>query len=147
MNHQQMLSFVDNSGASMLINVDEHSDVCNKNTDRFECGSWISYVNWRKQGEYFWIRNSRDLTHGSCNGQDPWNFDLDWNKVKSIYSKQEIDLCKYLKGCVGIGLCLSPCYCYNGAENIFRDMINKYNIPYKRGRRNEYFGAKRKPPE
>src|SRR5208337_4956594 len=147
MNHQQMTKFVDNSGANLLINVDKHSDICSSDIRRFECGSWVSYIKWRKTGEYLWIRSDRDFCCGSCNGDRFWSEDNDWGKVKSIHHKQDIDLCEYLPECTGIGLCMSPQYANYDIRELFKMIIKAFNIPYKKGRRNENYGRTRKPPQ
>lgn len=66
MNHNQMLKYVDCSSARRLINLDAHSDLADKDVDERNIGTWISYVKWRKEGEYFWLRNAHDPWAGEC---------------------------------------------------------------------------------
>ncbi len=149
MNHQQLLTHVNRSGANLLINVDEHSDLVDTTVKIFECGSWISYVEWRKDGEYLWVRNKRSASYGSCNQLcNHWNEDSDWGSTKSVFRKQAVDLCPYLQDCVGIGLCLSPSFCVKGAEDLFKMLIKAFYIPYKKGQSNEWNNRRyRRPPD
>ena len=86
MNHQQLLREVNGSQASRLINVDEHSDLAPADCDELNCGTWVSYVRWRRGGEYLWIRNTRELS-GSCNygSWENWKADTDWWMARSEY--------------------------------------------------------------
>lgn len=139
MNHQQLLSSVNDSGADLLVNVDEHSDLTDSGVTIFECGSWVSYVEWRHYGRYLWVRNVQNTSRGSCNlGQKVWNAGSDWMSTTTIFKKQEVDLCPYLQDCVGIGLCLSPSFCVCGAEDLFQMLIKKFSIPYQSGQSNEF---------
>ena len=135
MNHQQMLSSVNDSGASRLINIDEHSDLADRNVDRLECGTWISYVNWRRQGTYIWIRPKIHY-YGSCNGNDwgLWNQGTDGDRSESRYiDSKNLRVTTYLYDCVGVGLCMSPAYAIADVANVFRDIVKKYGIPYREG--------------
>ena len=149
MNHQQLLQDVDESDADRLVNVDEHSDLTDTTVNIFECGSWISYVRWRKRGEYLWIRNQRGTIHGSCNRyRGYWDAGSDWGETRGIFRRQEIDLCLYLQECVGIGLCLSPSFCVCGAEDLFKMLVKMFDIPYKKGKHNEFNHRQyRRPPD
>jgi hypothetical protein len=162
MNHQQMCKYVDSSKATTLINVDQHSDVCTATINRFECGSWVSYVKWRKEGKYLWVRNSTSTSDGSCNGYGfgaatGWKYGSDWKELESFYKAQSFNvdgLCDFSK-IVGVGLCLSPAYNadrkwhstkYIWAEPLFRELVKKYKFPNIKGQRRETIAATRKPP-
>jgi hypothetical protein len=161
MNHQQMCRYVDASKASILINIDQHSDVCTSTINKFECGSWISYVKWRKEGKYLWVRNSTSTSNGNCNGWQfgntpSWRYGSDWGELKSIYKAQSFNvdkLCDF-SSIVGVGLCLSPAYnsdrnrerSSKWAEPLFRELVEKYKFPYIKGQRQETIAATRKPP-
>lgn len=52
-----------------------------------------------------------------------------------------------LRDCVEVGFVLSPAFSDEGFEEVFRLMVEKFNIPYTKGVRNEHdFCAIRKPP-
>jgi hypothetical protein len=139
MNHQQMLAYVNASGAKRLINIDAHSDLAESSVRKRDCGTWISYVTWRKQGEYIWIRPDASF-QGSCNGDDRaiWNNDTDWKYSVSRYiSRKNLKLTTYLHDCVGVGLCMSPAYASSEVVEVFREIVDRYGIPYRKGRMNE----------
>jgi hypothetical protein len=145
MNHQQLLPFVDSCNATCLVNVDEHSDLYNVNIEALSCGSWISYVQWRKNGRYLWIRKDSSTKH-HCNYVLPeqwgdngwkrhriWNTNTDWNISKSIHiSSIKLDQFN-LRDCVGIGLSLSPDYTQPALQQLFRELVKEYSLPYKKG--------------
>jgi hypothetical protein len=149
MNHQQLLQSINRSGADLLVNVDEHSDLADTDITIFECGTWVSYVKWRTQGSYLWIRNQRGTSHGSCNhGQKTWNMGSDWWSSRSVFETQEVNLCPYLRDCVGIGLCLSPSFCVSGAKELFEMLVKAFHISYTEGQANEYSNRQyRRPPD
>jgi len=149
MNHQQLLPSINKSGADLLVNVDEHSDLTDTDVNIFECGTWVSYVKWRTRGKYLWIRNQKGVSHGSCNhGQKFWNSGSDWLTTNTVFEPQEVDLSLYLRDCVGIGLCLSPSFCAFGAEDLFKMLVKAFHIPYKKGQADEYSNRQyRRPPE
>ena len=149
MNHQQLLQSINRSGADFLVNVDEHSDLTNTDVNIFTCGTWVSYVKWRTQGQYLWVRNQQGTNHGNCNhGQKSWNTGSDWYSTNTIFATQEVDLRQYLKDCVGIGLCLSPSFCVFGAEDLFKMLVKAFHIPYRKGQANEYNNLQyRRPPD
>lgn len=135
MNHQQMLPEVNASGASRLINIDEHSDLAEATVKKLACGTWISYVKWRKQGTYIWIRPEQSY-QGSCNGDDRaiWNAGTDWKYSESKYiSRRNLQITKYLQDCVGVGLCMSPAYVFPDIIVVFREIVDRYGIPYRKG--------------
>jgi hypothetical protein len=139
MNHQQMLPAVNVSGANRLINIDEHSDLAESSVSKLNCGTWISYVRWRKDGEYIWIRSHRDF-QGSCNGNDRghWTEDTDWGRCSSRHIKRDrLNIMTYLRDCVGVGICMSPAYALGAVAEVFREIVDRYGIPYRKGRLNE----------
>jgi hypothetical protein len=162
MNHQQMEWFVSQSDARTLVNIDTHSDITHVDVNDFNCGTWVSYVRWRKDGNYIWYRSNPSTEAGNCNTRltEPWNGGADWKSVTSSYKKQSFDFSSNLdlSNVVGVGLCLSPTF--NGDDNtcgyppcetwtmetVFRDIVKKYKLPYLKGRRYEHFGSYRRPP-
>ena len=148
MNHQQMLLEVNASEARRLINIDQHSDLAEVGVSKLNCGTWISYVRWRKDGEYIWIRSHADY-QGSCNGDDRgnWAKDVDWGPCSSQYIKQEnIKVTAYLCDCVGVGICMSPAYASKAVTDVFREIVDQYGIPYRKGLMNESNSRKVRPP-
>ncbi len=145
MNHQQMLKEVNESEADRLINIDAHADLSESAVEDLNCGTWVSYVRWRRGAEYIWVRNRRDY-YGSCNwthhgirraSSRGWYFGSDWGIVNTEYPGRDLNLMKYTRWCVGIGLCLSPEWCSEEGESVFYELIDEFGIPYRRGRRNE----------
>lgn len=136
MNHQQLLPFVNKSGARKLINIDEHSDVTCV-PQNLHCGSWVSYVTWRTTGTYYWIRNSSSFS-GSCNCTNSWDQGLDWAYRCTNYVKETVLApVDYIGGVVGVGICMSPWYSSLAVVETFRELVRKYNLPYKKGRMRE----------
>jgi hypothetical protein len=148
MNHQQLLPIINTSGANHLVNIDEHSDLTACDVNELECGTWVSYVTWRRTGTYLWIRSQKGTAYGSCNGEDnSWNKGNDWKKAESKYiNPDNLRLVKYLSNCVGIGICMSPNYANYDLMDIFRKVIKQYNIPYKKGVMRENNKRKIRPP-
>jgi hypothetical protein len=158
MNHQQLLKAVNESKASTLVNIDTHSDFAGKAVTDLNCGTWVAYVNWRKEGKYIWYRSGVTDEEGRCdwNG-DAWNSDSDWKSSRTAHRGQGYDFSKSLdlKNVVGVGICLSPDFNMDhmmnyekGAttfEDVFKGLVKKYDIPYLKGRRNENFGFYRIP--
>jgi len=139
MNHQQMLPEVNASGALQLINIDEHSDLSEKTVGSFDCGTWVSYVKWRQQGTYIWVRPDKSY-QGSCNGDDraTWNALTDWKYSDSRYiARKNLRITNYLQDCVGVGLCMSPAYACSDVIRVFRHIVKHYDIPYRKGLRKE----------
>jgi hypothetical protein len=132
--------------------VDYHSDLAEPGVDSFECGTWVSYVKWRKRGEYLWIRCRKDTEEGNCNNPYRWNEKIDWKHVQTRYMplqrrKSRKALLPYLKNCVGIGICLSPSFSNKLIQIAARKLIREYQIPYVKGRTDEYaMGRTLKPP-
>jgi hypothetical protein len=164
MNHQQLEKFVSKSNARTLINIDTHSDLSEASTTDFNCGTWVAYVSWRKEGKYIWYRGHNDTDVGSCNSGKPWMEGTDWLSYKTAFRKQSFDFSSKLdiSNVVGVGLCLSPSYNGDGCsapgyyyanhnpddlrmEKVFKFIVNKYNLPYLKGRRIEHFGRDRHP--
>ena len=150
MNHQQLLPYVDKSRARTLVNVDYHSDLHEANTQEFHCGSWVSFVKWRKQGRYLWVRQTVNSSQGSCNhkGFGPnWNSNTDWLSAQTVRCACRPDLCKYLPKCVGIGLCRSPAYAEEPLQNLYFRLLKKYRIQYIVGDLTENVTEHRRPPK
>jgi hypothetical protein len=147
MNHQQMLREVNASKAKRLTNIDAHSDLAESSVSKLNCGTWISYVTWRKQGEYIWIRPDVGYQN-SCNGDDRaiWNAGTDWKYSVSRYiSRRNLKITTYLHDCVGVGLCMSPAYAPIEVVEVFREIVDRYGIPYRKGRWNEETTRRMRP--
>jgi hypothetical protein len=136
MNHQQMLPFVNVSKARQLVNLDAHSDLESRDVITLNCGSWVSYVRWRKEGTYLWIRNEWSL-FGSCNGEARWNKDTDWENTRTERVSKSLQLKSLLNGCVGVGLAMSPWYTSKEHMVLFRILVEEFELPYKKGRMRE----------
>lgn len=154
MNHQQMLRFVDKSLARHFVNVDYHSDLAATGCDVFECGTWISYIKWRKENnaKYTWIRPVRNVYAGDCS-----NFEIfeninknylqpiikptntDWNEIKfKCISPKRLLKDNIFNNVSNVSLCLSPTYIKsNILEDIFREMVDRFNLRYYKGVRDE----------
>lgn len=145
MNHQQLLADVNASNATTLINLDTHADLHWEYTNVLDCGSWVSFVTWRHQGTYSWVRMQQSIEDGNCNGKLKWNGDTDWKKTKATLHTTSIK--SFLRrDCVGIGLCLSPHYVKPSGLRIFREMVSEFKIPYKKGRiKEELVGRELRP--
>lgn len=141
MNHQQMLRFVDESKARTVINLDQHSDIHSKDTDYLDCGSWLSYVKWRKHGKYIWARNYQKTEYGNCNWRHfNWDGDLDWAEAKSdFFNPKTFDIKELLTQNVSdVCICLSPGYT---PKDVYTELYSKLMaLPYLKGRLNENFG-------
>jgi hypothetical protein len=141
MNHNQMLKHVDSSQARRLINLDAHSDLADKDVDERNIGTWISYVKWRKEGEYFWLRNERDPWAGECGYffTPRQNKKTDWKKVKTLFSASAINSEQINDmNLVGIGVCMSPIFCSLTHEWVFQDWVKDNKILYTKGVRKEH---------
>lgn len=148
MNHQQMLPHVNHSAARTLVNLDQHSDARDVRVDRFDCGSWISYVNWRKDGQFVWAKNNPDMARGNCNWKfnAPWNQNIGWGLTRADILDQKFNIHDLLKDAFGIGICLSPAYTYKQVYDAVRPILK--GLPYQPGwtRENERYKAM-KPPK
>lgn len=151
MNHQQLLGYVNDSKSDLLINVDTHADIAAE--DQFltelNCGTWLSFVKWRKQADYLWVRSGY-IWQGNCNGVagERWNRGHGWNSAKTKKMPENLDLVDLVKDyeLTGVGLVLSPDYIVDGElEEVFRYVISRYNLLYRKGRRNENYARKVKP--
>ena len=150
MNHQQLLPFINASNARTLVNVDEHSDLSVATEHELTCGSWVSYVKWRSDGVYAWLRNSEDTEHGQCNGRGSWNMGTDWWVAATactdpvLYFQRNRGL-HYVER---VGVCLSPEYTNKRQQKTFYDLLHEYAVPYKKGRlAEESLRRKAKPPK
>jgi hypothetical protein len=151
MNHQQMLPYVNKSGASKLINVDYHSDASHIRTlASFNCGTWVSYIDWSDKGTYVWIRPTQYTFPGNCNGtKGRWDIGIGWKKSYGVFKKDGKNAFAKIKksDIIGVGLCLSPAYIESDIlESTFRVLLDKYDITYKKGIRHERHEAYRIPP-
>lgn len=142
MNHQQMLPFVAASSARRLVNIDAHSDLTTKIAE-LHCGSWVSYVPWRREGAYWWITNNLAID-GECEHpplffrtHDPaWSNLSEWGQIK-VSEDADILPRGVFYNVVGAGLCMSPSFCGSGHDAVFKCCLKRHQIPYRRGRRNE----------
>jgi len=136
MNHQQMMPAVSASPARRLLNVDAHDDLIIE-PESLGCGSWVSFVEWAPQGTYEWIRRG-SLFIGSCDGRIRWrsrNHGTNWNRIRAR-KLREFPFEELQNDIVEVGLCMSPGYCdfRHRHDEVFREVIRRYWIPYRRGR-------------
>jgi hypothetical protein len=145
MNHQQLLNPVNESQARRLINIDKHSDLADSRVDRLNCGTWISYVKWRRDnGRYLWL-HKHSAWEGECN-QDPEIFRekvtvpslSDWTKIAHRRIRYNPDP-KWLmdRDIVNFGLVLSPSFSDRDLEPVFRAIVKEHKISYLKGMRRE----------
>lgn len=148
MNHQQLLPYVNDSGANHLINIDYHSDLNNITVRELHCGSWVSYVKWRTSGKYTWIRPEKDPSRGRCeNFGTRWNSYTDWKSARSVIEPPaKFRPTKFLPGCVGIGLCMSPAFINPVMREFFKEFIRLCKIPYESGDPSEIVSVPCVPP-
>lgn len=153
MNHQQMLRFVDASGCNRLLNVDTHSDLAETDVDEFCCGTWVSYVKWRKTGSYVW-HHGYSAGRGDCSARDvlfkprsPYNRG-ERSGWESVFHIRRLGMPPLTEDITSVGVCLSPSYVDFPDESaeLLREWTKKYNVPYVRGRKDEHFGVTRRPP-
>lgn len=146
MNHIQMLDEVNTSGAAELFNMDTHSDLADKDCRHLNVGTWVSYVKWRQRGCYIWARGNSNLWQGECNGSNDmfnsrgkiYNWKTDWKSVTThSYRKSEPCLEDLMKGAIKVCVCLSPMYRDNELEKVFQNWRRLWNVPYRRGLRDE----------
>lgn len=154
MNHQQMLRFVNASGCTRLVNVDTHSDLTEAGVEEFNCGTWVSYVAWRKNGAYHWHHGDK-AKHGECSASPSGLFSagktpkmraalVGW---KTVTHTRDKEMPKLTPDITSIGVCLSPSF-VDGAEvvtEVLQQWTKKHGIPYVRGRWDERFSTPRKP--
>lgn len=148
MNHQQLLPHVDASAARHLVNIDYHSDLNDITVKELHCGSWVSYVSWRAQGRYTWIRPERDPSVGKCTSEyNRWNAFTDWKSTRSlIVAPHKFRLNKYLPNCAGIGLCMSPAFISMPMREFFLELVRLCKLPYEPGDLSELISEARLPP-
>jgi hypothetical protein len=135
MNHQQMLWNVNRTHVQRLVNLDFHSDLNDKNVEELHCGSWVSYVQWRRWGEYIWVRPKKDPSLGCCNrNDDHWNDGTDWKKaVSMVRSPENMDLRSLYTNCQAIGVCMSPAFINKAMQEAFLQIVTANKIPYRPG--------------
>lgn len=148
MNHHQMLPLVDASGADTLVNIDMHSDLADSTVRDLNCGTFVSYVSWRRTGHYHWIQGDV-IRDGECNPNDPiWSRNgrhnvgiTDWASLQRTFTQTAPDPLTLIgvrsPRCVGVGVCLSPSYCGWDLEQVFHAWRKRWNVPYRKGRRDE----------
>lgn len=155
MNHQQLLGPVNKSGADTLINIDRHSDLTDPTeTDILECGSWATFVAFRKTGHYRWIQSGH-VSSGECNGDHPifrangkHNLSrTDWESIQRIGTDTPPPPKKIMKNVVSVGVVLSPSFCDRELEPIFHQWRRDWKIPYRKGTRNEWAARRTLSPK
>jgi hypothetical protein len=147
MNHQQLLWNVNRTPVQRLINFDFHSDLVSADVKELHCGSWVSYVHWRRWGEYIWVRPKEDPSMGSCNGEVHWNEATDWKAAKSlIRDPDHVRLQAFYRNCRGIGVCMSPAFINKSMQEAFLQIIAANKIPYRPGDPTEHISVERRPP-
>lgn len=149
MNHQQMLPLVDKSEARRLINFDQYSDLANNDIDELSCGTWVNYVHWRREGTYIWKRCDDAEWVGECG----YSFDKglkrlrDWKGCVSHY-EPGLDISMLSRMNISeVCVCMSPSFAEEDLQDMFREWVKKYKIPYTRGRLREEFGVMRYPSD
>jgi hypothetical protein len=120
--HHMMLDHINYFEPPKIINIDFHSDICEKYYEgdfvELECGTWANHVCGAKE-HFLWVHPNSKVSDGYCHsnwGANPFmcgdtehTFDVcGWQKVSKrkrrlLTPEEEADLC-------GIGICLSPDY-------------------------------------
>jgi len=150
MNHQQMLRMVNNSKANTLINIDMHSDLASSEVQVLNCGTWVSYVKWRRQaGHYLWLHR-HSAWHGECNLGDDMGGPIfeensivrrsmtDWGVIQHRKVKRAPQWAWLKKrNPVEFSLVLSPHYVDRDLEPVFRQIVKDFRLPYIKGIRHE----------
>lgn len=155
-NHQQMLKLVEaagKQGVRTLVNVDTHDDVVPKDVTDFNCGTWISYVSWRKEGKYIWIH--RPHCGQYCGGYPTNGYDnnewIEWLRMWEINRGVRALRGRYLGelfkkySFTHISFCESPSYTDKDLLESFTEWREGKKIRYIKGRKNEDFGYFRRP--
>jgi hypothetical protein len=144
MNHQQLLPRVNDTlsklnGKGRLINVDYHSDICSViDLHELNCGTWISYVKNRNKYDYLWYHyRGQSLALGNCNSGNHWDYGTDWKTVnkEGIFPDTIPGLIN--NNVLEIGFVMSPGWARYDLRCLFKHMVKKYKIRYKRGRIDE----------
>lgn len=140
MNHNQMLEKVCKSNADQLFNIDSHSDLCSKDVEVLNCGTWISYVSWRKQGEYVWFTPQHCKSSGDCCGYGAIFGDdymrpslSDWKSIKQELSAILPSPEELLADAVEVCVCMSPAYSEPEQIQIFNRWRKNHQVPYTKG--------------
>lgn len=152
-NHQQLTRYVNTVRPDVLVNVDTHSDLATPDVMRYECGTWVSYVQNRAEMEYVWIHRL-GVDEGDCNEGDPIFTEYstrvdktDYKGITRIKRRLHPNPKDLLKGCVEIGFCLSPAYTYKELQPVFRNLAEYFGLYVVRGRKDEeLYGIDRKVP-
>jgi hypothetical protein len=148
--HHHMLTDVNNSGCSHIEHVDYHSDLVDwpregkKFTDlqydsrmNLNCGSWLSYVMWRRRGSIRWrypidncFRTPDAL--GMCHTLvNPFEFDVSgWYKTSHQSGLSDLPWRDISK----IGIAISDDYWFDEGEtyeNVLPRLIGESKLPKK----------------
>lgn len=161
-NHQQMLSAVNHSKSRVLVNFDAHSDLYHNKIGALNCATWISYVKWRKQGVYYWVRDQQTsefygfldkslfVKYGYSSDSKFLDYKkldrnrLDWLDVQPVIWRDELPNVSLFQNATEIGICLSPSHLlHEDWFNPLRLLFRKYPSIYKRGIRNEHSARER----
>jgi len=147
MNHQQLLWNVNRTHVQRLVNLDFHSDLQTRHIEELHCGSWVSYVQWRRWGEYIWVRPEQDPSLGACSEAHVWDRGTDWKRTMSIVRDPErLNLRSLYRNCMGIGLCMSPAFINETMQMAFVLLITDNKIPYREGDWGEHNMICKRPP-
>lgn len=141
--HHDMLKAVNKSEARRLLNIDAHCDLASSDIKMFNCGTWVSYVDWRGEGEYRWLHGN-PAHCGDCNGGDELIFKgerksnpklTDWKKISHLKVKTLLTPLT-LKNLTEICVCLSPEFCSGESFYKFHAWRKRHGVAYKRCRKN-----------
>jgi len=148
MNHQQMLDAVNKSTSRILVNYDEHSDLCKNDCVELNCGTWIAYVRWRHEGKYIWNRSSSRWV-GDCGldfSKTTERSKTDWGSIHTHYIERLPRPSRLAAEASDIWVCMSPAYASPFMQEAFQLFVREHNVPYWKGRRGEYHGRDIRPP-
>jgi len=156
MNHQQMLPKVNASKARKLVNLDTHSDMADPSVECLDCGSWVGFVSWRREGHFHWI-HAEAMDIGECSGNvrgvpmfrapgPAYSSNTDWEKITHARKLAPPNLNQLLPTVREVCVCSSPDFAEKDLYRMFMVWKKEHNIPYTKGRRDEGYGCEQTPP-
>ena len=146
-NHEQMLRIVNGYDCTTLINIDEHSDLCEISpSPMLTCGSWVSFVRQKREMHYKWVYPYRSLSsvrgiEGDCSayGIFPRQYsrvprrEIGYRSCSSMDSFTDVWLSRICSEVVHASFCRSPAYTYQHVQFAFLDIARKNGFKVMRG--------------
>jgi hypothetical protein len=122
-NHENILPILKKSVYDILINIDYHDDICGKDFPKINCGTWVKFVDKRKEGLYKWYYPKEECkefgSYGRCDAEeDLWKYPKKYTDWKQIKMKKGLPNLKNIE-LSGICIVLSPPWIVEGI-NIYK---------------------------